>query len=42
MKRKADPIDKQIEAEWYRQANGVQVSVLDIPAFNAKRKGKRK
>jgi len=30
-RRKENPLDKAIEAEWYRRASGVQVSVLDIP-----------
>lgn len=34
-KKQLKDLDKQIERAWYRQADGVQVSILDIPKIFA-------
>jgi hypothetical protein len=30
-KKPVDPVDRLIERAWYRHANGIPVSVMDIP-----------
>lgn len=34
-RKKVDPIDQEIERQWYAQASGVQVPIMDIPKIFA-------